>query len=346
MISVVIPVYNEERTIPELHRRLTQAAAGWSDEYEVIVVDDGSQDRSWELLRELHGRDPRWKVLALSRNFGHQAAISAGLCHARGDAVAILDGDLQDPPEEIARFLEKWRDGFQVVYAVRTKRKEGTLKRFCYGAFYRILRRIASTDIPLDAGDFCVMDRAVVDVLKAMPERTRFVRGLRSWAGFRQIGIPYERQARHAGDAKYSLAKLIRLAEDGLLSFSHAPLRLASWLGVLLCGLAFLLVLFVVTWWATDVPIYGMRPGDSVGWTSLVSLILLLAGMQMLMIGVVGEYLARVFEEVKMRPPWVVARSLGLEGVDRQHEADWNNTIPTTSPDRPAPLMEGSPGRR
>ena len=208
MISIVIPVYNEKENISELYNRITSAAEQWGDDYEVVVVDDGSSDSSLQQLAMIHWQDPRWKVLSFSRNFGHQAAVSAGLFYSRGDVVALMDADLQDPPEELPRFLEKWREGYQVVYAIRTQRKEGLLKRACYKLFYRLLRRLASIDIPVDAGDFCVMDRMVVEVLRAMPERTRFVRGLRSWAGFRQVGVPYERSSRHAGAPKYTLSKL------------------------------------------------------------------------------------------------------------------------------------------
>jgi dolichol-phosphate mannosyltransferase len=324
MISLVIPIYNERDTIPALYDRITSAARDWQCDYEMIAVDDGSTDESFELLSAIHREDPRWNVLRLSRNFGHQAAVSAGIHFSRGDAVAILDADLQDPPEELGRFLDKWREGYQVVYAVRTKRKEGFLKRTAYWLFYRLMKYVSSIDIPLDSGDFCLMDRAVVDVIKSMPERTRFVRGLRSWAGFRQVGLEYERQARHAGEVKYTFPKLVRLAVDGVLSFSNMPLRIASWLGVGLCGAAFLLTFLIGCWWACDVRIGGTRPGDAVGWTSLVGLLLLLSGLQMLLIGLVGEYLSRLFDEVKGRPPWVIAEAMGIDSpTERTPDVGW-----------------------
>ena len=270
MISIVIPVYNEAENIPELYSRITHAAAQWDEEYEVVIVDDGSSDASLHQLEMLHRRDPRWKVLAFSRNFGHQAAVSAGIFYCRGDAVAIMDADLQDPPEELQRFLAKWREGYQVVYAIRMKRKEGLLKRAAYKLFYRVLHRLASIDIPVDAGDFCIMDRAVVEVLKAMPERTRFVRGLRSWAGFRQVGVAYERSRRHAGTPKYTFAQLVRLAVIGMLLFSSVPLKLAAWSGFCLCAVALLSIPVMVGWaWSTCASLAGARrtwPAGPVSW--------------------------------------------------------------------------------
>ena len=307
VLSVVIPVLNEQETLPALYERLSAAAEAWETDYEVIVVDDGSTDLTPEILDEIHRKDHRWKRLSFSRNFGHQAAVSAGLHYTQGDAVAIIDGDLQDPPEVLHQLFEKWRRGYDVVYAVRRSRKEGILKRTAYSAFYRVLKGCASIDIPLDAGDFCVMDRRVVKVLSRLPERSRFVRGLRSWAGFRQTGVEYEREARFDGVPKYSLSKLFRLAFDGILSFSSSPLRLSSWLGFGLCGLSVLLVLMLAVWWASEVTILGMHPRQSAGWTSLVSLILFVGGLQMLMVGIMGEYVARVFDEVKARPQWLVA---------------------------------------
>lgn len=314
-ISIVIPVLNEEETLPALYDRLTNAARAWECDYEVIVIDDGSTDASPDILDAIHREDSRWKVLRFSRNFGHQPAVSAGIHFSKGDAVVVMDADLQDPPEELGRFLDKWREGYQVVYAIRTKRKENVFKRSAYAIFYRLLKRLAEIDVPLDAGDFCVMDRAVVNVLAELPERTRFVRGLRSWAGFRQTGVAYERDSRYAGDVKYTFSKLMQLAIDGILSFSGAPLRLASWLGILFCGLSIAFIVFLVAWWATDLTLLGMHPRNSVGWTSMVSLILFVSGLHMLMIGVVGEYLARVFDEVKGRPPWVIAMAQGFDDV-------------------------------
>jgi glycosyltransferase involved in cell wall biosynthesis len=323
MISVVLPFYNEEETIPSLYQRLTAAATGWNESYEVIAIDDGSKDATAGMLDSIARHDPRWKLLRFSRNFGHQAAVSAGIHYSQGDAVVVMDSDLQDPPEQLYRFLDKWREGFQVVYAIRTKRKENIFKRTGYFLFYRILKRLSTIDIPLDSGDFSVMDRSVVEVLKKLPERTRFVRGLRSWAGFRQIGVAYERDARFAGEAKYTFQKLVQLAVNGLLSFSSAPLRLASYMGFALCGISVLLVGLLVTWKVSDLTLLGMKPGTQVGWTSLISLMLFLSGIQMLVIGAIGEYLARVFDEVQGRPPWIIGYAHGFGSKDPGARVGW-----------------------
>lgn len=323
MISVILPFHNEQETLPALYPRLTAAAQTWSEDYEVIAIDDGSTDATAGMLDAICREDPHWKLLRFSRNFGHQAAVSAGIYYSIGDAVVVMDSDLQDPPEQLQRFLDKWRVGFQVVYAIRTKRKENLFKRTGYFLFYRILSRLSTIEIPLDAGDFCVMDRSVVDVLKLLPERTRFVRGLRSWAGFRQIGVAYERDARYAGEVKYTFRKLVQLGINGILSFSSAPLRLASWLGVTLCGLSAALIFLLIAWRLANFEILGMRPGNSVGWTSLISLILFLSGIQMLVIGAIGEYLARVFDEVQGRPPWIIGYARGITPEQISSPVGW-----------------------
>lgn len=328
MISIVIPVFNEEAVLARLYDRITAAGAHWGHDYEVITVDDGSRDRSAEILGGICQRDPRWKYLGFSRNFGHQAAVSAGLYYSRGDAVVVIDADLQDPPEELGRFLAKWEEGYHVVYAIRTRRKENILKRAAYASFYRLLRRVASIEIPLDSGDFCVMDRAVVDVLRTMRERSPFVRGLRSWAGFRQIGLAYERQARQAGDVKYTFTKLVKLAADGILSFSSTPLKLSSYLGFGLCGLAISIAALLIVWRLTNISIAGMSPGQAVGWTSLCSLVLLLSGLQFVVMGIMGEYLARVFDEVKARPPWIISEAHGVTVSGRTPAVGWYVPVP------------------
>lgn len=312
-ISVVIPCFNEESVLPLLFDRLTLAAERWGMEWEAICVDDGSTDATWELLLARGEADSRWKALSLARNFGHQTALSAGLYHASGDVVVVIDADLQDPPEELSRFLEKWQEGYDVVYAVRRKRKEGLLKRSCYWAFYRLMARLVSIQIPLDSGDFCVMDRKVVDVLKNMPERNRFVRGLRAWTGFKQIGLEYDRHARAAGDAKYTFRKLMVLAFDGIFSFSLVPLKLAMWLGfivsfVSLLGVAFTLAQRVLPETFARI---GLRPVP--GYATIVIAILFIGGVQLVFLGVLGEYLGRIFDEVKRRPQWVFRDSMGLD---------------------------------
>jgi dolichol-phosphate mannosyltransferase len=300
-LSVVIPVYNEQENLRELHDRLAAVLAGLGS-YEILFVDDGSRDASVPIALELQQRDPAVKVLRFSRNFGHQAALSAGLDAARGDAVILMDADLQDPPDLLPALLERWQEGFEVVYAVRRQRDEGFFKRSTAAAFYRVLRAVANVDIPLDTGDFCLIDRKVVDVLRGLPEKNRFLRGLRSWAGFRQIGVPYDRPARHAGQAKYTMRKMVKLAVDGVMAFTSLPLRIASYLGFLTtaAGFAYLALAVVARLTAGAFP---------TGWTSLVAIILIIGGAQLMMLGVLGAYVARIYEETKDRPMYVVAET-------------------------------------
>jgi dolichol-phosphate mannosyltransferase len=297
-VSVVIPVFDEAAGLSDLHRRLTAALAG-ARSYELLFVDDGSSDGSSQVLATLHAADANVKVLELSRNFGHQNALSAGLEWARGAAVVLMDADGQDPPELIPRFLEMWREGNEVVYAVRRGRKESWWKRAGYFLFYRTLRALGDVDIPLDAGDFCLMDAKVVEAIRAMPESGRFLRGLRSWVGFRQVGVEYDRPARQSGRAKYTLGRLLRLGLGGILSFSSVPLRLASFLGLLTSMAGSLYVLYAVV----ERLFVGHTPA---GWASTVAVTLILGGAQLIVIGVLGEYLARVYAETKRRPPYVV----------------------------------------
>jgi len=312
LLSVVIPCYNEQAVLPMLRQKLVEALSGAGLDWETILVDDGSSDRTLELLGRMHCEDARIKVISLSRNFGHQTAISAGLAYASGDAVAILDADLQDPPELLLSCLERWREGYQVVYAVREKRKEGALKRAAYALFYRVLRGVADVEIPLDTGDFCLIDRRVADVLRSMPERNIFLRGMRAWTGFRHIGIPYERPARAAGETKYPFRKLVRLALDGVFSFSTFPLRLATWFGLSIVGLSALVVASVTVWRFSGTQFMGHVASDIPGWAAGIVSVFFLGGVQLLILGVIGEYLARIYEEVKLRPRWVVNRSLGF----------------------------------
>lgn len=303
--SIVIPVYNEEETVPELVRRVRAVIGTLDAPADVILVDDGSRDGTMELLRNAHREDARFKVVSFSRNFGHQTAISAGIDHARGDAVILMDGDLQDPPEVIPDFVAKWKEGYDVVYAVRTKRKENVLKRAAYAVFYRMLRKLSYLDIPLDSGDFCLMDRKVAETLRRLPERNRFVRGLRTWAGFRQTGLAYERDRRFAGRPKYTLRKLFGLAYDGLFSFSTAPLRWAVYSGFGAAALAFVGGLWVVY----EKLVHGIAIA---GWTSTIVIITFFGGAILLTLGLVGEYVARIFDEVKQRPTYVVRETMGL----------------------------------
>lgn len=308
LLSVVIPIYNEQATLSELYRRLTHVLSENLAElaYEIVFVNDGSSDGSIQILSRLHADDPVVKVVNLSRNFGHQAALTAGLDYAKGDAVICMDGDVQDPPEIIPTLVARWRDGNDVVYAVRKLRKEGFIKRGCYAAFYRLLRRLSMVSIPLDAGDFALMDRRVVDCLKTLPERSRFIRGLRTWVGFRQTGVEYEREKRYAGTPKYTWPKLVRLAVNGLLSFSALPLRMATAVGFMIsfCSLLGIIVaLYLKLFTDQAIP----------GWTATVIPMLVLGGIQLLSIGILGEYIAQIFDEVKRRPLYLVDGVLDSE---------------------------------
>lgn len=303
-ISIVIPVCDEQDNLPVLYDRLIRVMQTTEPEFEIVFVDDGSQDDSLRLLRDLAGHDPRLVVIELARNFGHQVAISAGIDHARGRGVIIMDADLQDPPEALPRFIEKWREGHDVVYAIRTNRKEGWFKRTAYSLFYRLLQRIASIDIPLDAGDFCIMDRRVVDILVSMPERNRFVRGIRSWVGLDQVGLAYERDARYSGKPKFTLNRLLYLAMDGLISFSYIPLRTISLLGF---GVSCVSILLAIGYTIQKLT-RGLSPP---GFATTVVAIFFLAGIQLITIGVIGEYVGRIFEEVKRRPLYIIRRVTG-----------------------------------
>jgi glycosyltransferase involved in cell wall biosynthesis len=312
MISIVIPAYNEEDGIAEIYRRIVEAAPSWKDEFEILIVDDGSRDRTLEICGSIAATDPRLKVISLSRNFGHQAAVSAGLMHAKGSIVTVMDADLQDPPEELLPFIEKIHEGWDVVYAIRTKRKEGPLKRFSYWAYYRILKRLAVLDIPLDTGDFCVMRGEVVDAINQLPERNRFVRGLRSWVGFRQTGMTYKRQARFAGEPKYGFAKLFKLALDGIINFSYRPLQFIMSIGLMLAGFSVLGAMFVVFQYVANLTFLGFNPRYSRGYTSTIFVILFFSAVNLVCMGILGEYIGRLFEEVKRRPNWIVKKRINI----------------------------------
>ena len=318
VLSLVLPIYNEEAIIPELDRRLraflADVGSGVGDAWEVIFVNDGSKDRSPALLKELAAAEPRYKVLSLSRNFGHQMAITAGLDRASGDAVVVMDADLQDPPEVVRQMVARWREGFDVVFGVRSRRHgETAFKKLTAAIFYRLLRGMLGDSIPVDAGDFRLMSRPVVLTLRALRERHRFVRGLVWWVGFRQTSVSYERPARFAGETKYPLRRMLRFAIDGITSFSTVPLRMATWLGVL----AGLVALGGVGW-----ALYSKFFGGVVrGWTTIMILVGLGSSAQLLMTGILGEYVGRIYEEVKRRPLYVVDSEINLSGADRNDRA-------------------------
>ena len=322
MISVVVPCYNESAVLDRLYERLTAAAESWNEPFEIVVVDDGSNMETWGKLNAIHRQDPRWRLVRFSRNFGHQTAVSAGLSYASGDAVLVIDADLQDPPEILHEFLAKWREGYEVVYAVRRNRKESLFKRVCYSAFYRVLSKMSDVAIPLDSGDFCLMDRKVVDLLCSFPEQNRFVRGLRAWTGFRQVGLPYDRHAREAGEPQYTFRGLVKLAVDGVFSFSTAPLRFVTRMGFFISALAmagtvFSLAQRVFADWFAQI---GLRPVP--GFATIVISLLFLGGIQLISLGVIGEYIGRIYEQVKQRPLWIVRETWGWEeqATDRDGE--------------------------
>jgi dolichol-phosphate mannosyltransferase len=306
--SFIIPVYNEEKTILELYRRVGAVMEHLDGPVELILVNDGSRDRSLQLLRHLHQKDPRICYLSLARNFGHQIAVTAGLNFVRGQVVVILDADLQDPPELIPDMIEKWCAGFKVVYAQRTqRRKEGWFKRFTAYGFYRLLKRLADVDIPTDTGDFCLIDRQVVDVLNSMPERNRYIRGLRSWVGFPQTAVQFERDPRYAGEVKYTFGKSLALALNGLVSFSKVPLRISTYVG-LLAAVAAILMALSVLYWRIFVPNSPLT-----GFTIILVAIFFLGAVQLVSIGILGEYVGRIYEEVKGRPLYTLAEVGGFE---------------------------------
>jgi polyisoprenyl-phosphate glycosyltransferase len=319
VISLVIPIYNESECLPVLYQRLVAAASTWNEDWECILVDDGSRDGSLDSMRDMAAKDGRFKVLSFSRNFGHQSAVTAGLCYASGDLVAVMDADLQDPPEELRAFFQKCREGYDVVYAIRTDRKEGFLKRLSYWLYYRFLKSFASVDIPLDSGDFCVMSRLVVDTMNALPERNRFVRGLRTWVGYRQTGLAYRRSARQSGEPKYTSSKLMNLALDGLVNFSFKPLRVLAITGVLIGVFSFFAAFLVFLMYVTDTTIAGYNPHNSQGWTSLILAIFFLSGAQLVGMGILGEYIGRLFEETKARPMYLIREQINFGHQERLH---------------------------
>ncbi|NCR58141.1 MAG: glycosyltransferase family 2 protein [Microcystis aeruginosa LL13-06] len=306
--SLIIPIYNEEETIPELYRRVSDIMDSLDDSVELILINDGSGDRSLKLMRELQERDARVCYISFARNFGHQAAVTAGLNFARGQVIVVLDADLQDPPELIPKMIESWQAGYHVVYAQRTKRKkESWFKRLTAYVFYRLLRRLADVDIPADTGDFCLMDRQVVDLLNSMPERNRYIRGLRAWIGFRQTAVKFERDPRFAGEVKYTFKKSLALAINSLVSFSKIPLRLSTYLGLFSALIALLMALLVLYWrlQQPDSPVTGLA-------TILIA-VFFLGSVQLISIGILGEYIGRIYEEVKGRPAYTIAEIAGLE---------------------------------
>lgn len=306
LLSIVVPLYNEAANVPPLVERLGDVVdrlrAGY--DYEIILVNDGSSDGTAAAARQEMERRSNMLLVTLSRNFGHQLAATAGLEIARGDAVVLMDGDLQDPPELIEAFLEKWRAGYDVVYAVRRARRgESRFKLFTARAFYRIIKRLTKVSIPVDAGDFRLMSRRVVDALRRSPERNRFLRGMVSWVGFNQTAVEYDRDVRYTGKTKYPLSKMIRFAMDGITSFSDIPLRFASYFGFTVSAIAFVYALYVIV-----SKVFNVRPlAYTPGWASTIVAVLFLGGVQLMSLGILGEYLGRVYDEVKGRPLYLIS---------------------------------------
>jgi polyisoprenyl-phosphate glycosyltransferase len=334
-ISVAIPVFNEETVLPELYRRLVAVLEDLpGGPHEIVFVDDGSSDGTWEILETLAAINPQVQAVSLSRNFGHQAALSAALDHVTGDVVVAMDGDLQDTPESIPLFLDEYARGADVVYAIRRDRKEHWLLRFCYDAFYRVIAALADIPLPIGAGDFGLMSRRVVDVLRRSEERHRYLRGLRTWAGFRQVGVSVERAQRHSGKSKYSLRKLLMLAGDGIFSFSVVPLRAAAFLGALAIVASMLFGVYSL------VAKFVLRQSPS-GFTALYISMAFFAGVQLVFLGVIGEYVGRIYEEVKRRPVYLVDQVLNAPTRAAGALAGHNRTsLPTAQSARGGtPLM-------
>lgn len=330
-LSLVLPIYNEEEVIPELHKRLAGFLKELALDAEVLFVNDGSKDRSMELLREICKEDARYRVLSFSRNFGHQTAITAGVDYARGKAVVVMDADLQDPPEVVLQMVAKWREGYDVVYARRGKRAGETFfKLVTAKLFYRVFAAMIPIEVPLDTGDFRLMSRNVVVALRELRESHRFVRGMVSWVGFKQTAVVYDRPGRFAGETKYPLRKMLRFAIDGITSFSVLPLRFATYLGV---TISFLCVVYAVY----AVVEHFVLHTTVQGWTATVLLISLLAAVQLLMIGILGEYVGRIYEEIKRRPLYIVGDRINLartrdDDAEDELDAEKPGESPSQSP--------------
>lgn len=299
MISLVIPIYNEEILIDLLFQRCMAAMKKITEDFEIICVDDGSKDQSLNKLINFHKSDNRFKVISLSRNFGHQSAIFAGLNNCKGNIIAIIDGDLQDPPELLKEFYKKINEGYDVVYAIRKKRKEGIFKKFAYWLYYRLLESVSNVKIPLDSGDFSMFRRIVLDEMLKMPEQSLFLRGIRSWIGFRQTGIAYERETRAAGEPKYSFRQLLQLAYNGLFSFSTFPVKIMTRLGmtVIIFSIIYIIILLIKRIFFGGVP---------EGFTTLIVVIILFSGVQLIALGLIGEYVLRIYDESRKRPLFII----------------------------------------
>jgi len=307
MYSLVIPLYNEEEVIHECIKRVTNVMHNNEFDYEIIFVNDGSSDSTEEIVKQYCDKDKHLKLISFSRNFGHQTAITAGMDNAEGDAVIVMDADLQDPPEVVLKLIEKYEEGYDVVYAIRSKRKgESFFKKISAKMFYRFLKNMCEVDIPVDTGDFRLISRQVCDVLKGLTERNRYVRGLVSWVGFKQTGIYYEREERYAGKTKYPLKKMLKLSVDGITSFSTKPLKLTKWIGIFMAAVGFIYAIIVIIQ-----KLVGIQM--QTGWASTMVTILLIGGIQLIMLGITGEYIARIFDESKNRPLYIIKEKVNMD---------------------------------
>ncbi|WP_284645661.1 glycosyltransferase family 2 protein [Paenibacillus silviterrae] len=319
--SVIVPLFNEEEVLHETYCRLTQVMETHEESYEILFVDDGSRDGTNRIARELCRTDPHLRLLTFSRNFGHQIAITAGVDYAQGQAILIIDADLQDPPEVMLEMISLWKQGYDVVYGQRIRRKGETLfKKWTARMFYRFLRSLTSFDIPVDTGDFRLMDRKVCDTLRGMREKNRYVRGLVSWIGFRQTAIPYVREERWAGETKYPLKKMLRFASDAIASFSYKPLKLASYLGFLLSCISFL-YLMIVLWQKL------FTDSTVTGWASIVALNLFFNGVMLMILGIIGEYIGRIYDESKGRPLYIIQEKMGYDEAALSDRSRWKEKV-------------------
>lgn len=308
--SIVVPLFNEELVIEETYKRLKKVMDSCQDSYEIIFVNDGSRDRTLEMARSICRRDPNIKLLSFSRNFGHQIAITAGMDYASGEAVVVIDADLQDPPEVIPEMIAKWKEGYEVVFGQRSERKGETyFKKLSASLFYRVLRRLTEVDIPVDTGDFRLIDRKVLDALKTLPEKNRYVRGMVSWVGFSQTGVEYVRDERFAGESKYPLKKMLKFAANGITSFSYKPLKLATYVGCFVSLLSFI-YLFYVLYQRIFIP-----QSTIPGWASLTIISLFFNGIILILLGIMGEYIGRIYDEAKARPLYIIADSEGFSST-------------------------------
>ncbi|NLW71655.1 MAG: glycosyltransferase family 2 protein [Chloroflexi bacterium] len=315
VFTVIAPIFNELENLPLLYQRVSNAMEKTGESWELILVDDGSKDGSTELMRQMAAEDDRVRPVIFARNFGHQIAVTAGMDYSRGDAVIIIDADLQDPPEVMLELIEKWREGYQVVYAVRKERAgESAFKLKTAALFYRLINKLTDVDIPLDTGDFRLLDRKVVNVMNSMPEKHRFLRGMGAWVGFKQIGVEYKRDARHAGVTKYPLKKMLKLAANAVTSFSYVPLQVATWIGFIAAALSILAIPIVALLRLT-------RIAQLTGQATTLIIVLFFGGVQLISLGIIGEYIGRIYDEVKGRPLYIVAEAPAADsaGVE-QHQ--------------------------